>query len=297
MILAYHRVGPDAPEILEMRVRTDRFAEQIRRVQQRAEVVPLADLLEPSREPRVALTFDDGYADNLHVAKPILDAAGIPATMFVVTDFIGSARGYWQDELFHLLSAVPPSVTQVELEVGGRALWVHLGNCAGRERAFHAFHARLRPQRPAEIEATLDELAARLGVEPDYGKVARVLDEAELSTLAADGMIEVGSHSLDHAMLSRLSPDEQRVEIEGSRAALEKMIDRPVKAFAYPFGAADHFNETSVSLVREAGYMLAVTLGRGAVGRRSDPFRLPRFPVENVGGDEFDVALSQWLGS
>ena len=104
MILAYHRIGPDVPEVLEMRVRTDRFAEQVRRVRNHAEVVPLADMLEPSREPRVAITFDDGYADNLYEAKPILDAAGIPATVFVVTELIGSgaATGRTNSSAFSL---------------------------------------------------------------------------------------------------------------------------------------------------------------------------------------------------
>ena len=295
MILAYHRIGPDVPEILEMRVRTDRFAEHVRRAQRHAEVVPLSDLLTPSREPRIAFTFDDGYADNLYEAKPVLDAAGVVATMFVVTEMIGSVRGYWQDRLFRVLFAAPPFVEHVEVEVDGRALWVHLGSRAARERAFHAFHARLRPQRTADIEATLDELAARLGVETDSSTAGRILDEDELSTLVADSTIEVGSHSLDHAMLSRLSPEEQQTEIAGSRAALERMIDRPVRSFAYPFGGADHFDETSVSLVQEAGYTLAVTLARTAVTRRSDPFRLPRFPVPNVDGDEFDALLSNWL--
>ena len=163
------------------------------------------------------------------------------------------------------------------------------------QRAFHAFHARLRTRRPAEIEATLAELAGLVGIEPGDSDVARVLDADELSALVADGTIEVGSHSLDHAMLNQLSADEQRAEIEGSRTVLEAMLGRPVRSFAYPFGGADHFDETSVTLVQEAGYALAVTLGRSVVTRRSDPFRLPRFPVGDVDGDEFDALLSEWL--
>src|SRR5581483_4093860 len=103
VVLMYHRIGTPGSPPGKLTVSPQRFADHLEAIQSRFETVPLATIVEGMRAgalPRrsVALTFDDGYVDNLLVAKPLLERFGVPATVFVVSGYVGTSKPFWWDE-------------------------------------------------------------------------------------------------------------------------------------------------------------------------------------------------------
>src|SRR5262245_6982 len=103
MILMYHRVSDLACDPWSRAVAPDRFAEQLAVLRDHAQdlqVCRLTDLASPGRPQRqVVITFDDGYADNLFEARPLLERYDCPATVFLVSGDIDGTREFWWDEL------------------------------------------------------------------------------------------------------------------------------------------------------------------------------------------------------
>jgi peptidoglycan/xylan/chitin deacetylase (PgdA/CDA1 family) len=103
LVLMYHRVASPAADPYNVCVTPERFEEQMAWLAANHEVVPLADISSPSRTPRVAITFDDGYRDNLAVAEH-LSARGMPASFFIVAGQLGSTTPFWWDGVYHCLT-------------------------------------------------------------------------------------------------------------------------------------------------------------------------------------------------
>ncbi|MBI5709099.1 MAG: polysaccharide deacetylase family protein [Candidatus Eisenbacteria bacterium] len=212
---------------------------------------------------RVALSFDDGYADNVRRALPVLAAAGARASFYLTAGLVEERRAPWWDVLEHLLTC-----TRLErLEWRGRAL--PLAGHGARSAAVRALVGELRVA-PPEQASRLAELASRLGVaEPAPCGLATW---EECRALAAAGM-EVGAHTLTHPFLTTLAPAEQRAEIGGSIALIHARLGARPAGLAYPGG--DHDAE-SVAAARDCGLAYAVTTRAGDALPAAPRFELPR---------------------
>jgi peptidoglycan/xylan/chitin deacetylase (PgdA/CDA1 family) len=281
LVLCYHRIAEDRPDSWELCVSPDHFAEHLAVISAAGRPAPLAELA-PDRaaragrdRPLVALTFDDGYADNLHRAKPLLEAADVPATVFVVSGAIGQAGEFWWDELERAVLGPEPQ--------------------EDRGAELRDAHGTLRLAAPAERQARLAQLHDGRDLPPRESR--RALTEQELLLLADGGLVEIGGHTVTHPVLASLPEVEQRWEAARSRAELEDRLDRPVRAFAYPYGRRQDYSATTVQAVREAGYATACTTRSGVVYGRTHPYELPRCVVGDWDGDRFAEALDRWLGN
>jgi peptidoglycan/xylan/chitin deacetylase (PgdA/CDA1 family) len=163
VVLVYHRVVEGQRDPFELCVTPDQFAAHLARVRAAAPIVPLDDLLEPAPGPRVAIALDDGYADVLTDAVPVLEATGTPATVFVSTDAFDDGRVFWWDRLAALVYRAPMSRAGRALEVGGEAIPLRLWHRRSRFETIAALHLALRALPPATIEAHLDELEQLIG--------------------------------------------------------------------------------------------------------------------------------------
>jgi peptidoglycan/xylan/chitin deacetylase (PgdA/CDA1 family) len=113
--------------------------------------------------------------------------------------------------------------------------------------------------------------------------------------LAADGLVEVGAHTMTHPVLSELSVNSQYVEIAESKRKLEEVLGQAVTSFSYPFGGQSDYNAATMKLVKKVGFSCACSNFPGYVRWGSDPYQLPRYLVRDWDGDEFQEQLMSWF--
>ncbi len=323
LILLYHRVVdlPSDPQLLCVSPR--HFAEHLDILRTHYAPTPLKNI-EPSlrhqrvgRPPAVVVTFDDGYADNLYNAKPLLERHEIPATVFTATGYVGSKKEFWYDCIERLFLQPGTLPTTLRLSIGGSSLEWELGECASysqdsyrshylwnvseshdptpRHALYRRLHQLLHPLAEAERQKVLDQLLTWAGAGAVGRATHRVLSPVEVLRLVDGGLIEVGSHTVTHPVLSALPAAEQKEEISRSKAHLEEILNGPVISFAYPYGARSHYTAETIAAVREAGYQCACSNFGGTVLHGADLWQLPRFLVRDWDGDEFARRLRNWF--
>lgn len=295
LILMYHRVSENPRDPFWLNVQPGHLREQLAVLRDKAHVVPL-DEIAIGGERRVAITLDDGYADNEEIAAPMLSDAGLSATFFVSSWVAerGPDFRFWWDRLEHLLLDDAARCSHAELRLTAD-LVADVRSTAGRERALAAAGRRFRKLRPAQLERAVDALATQLSVAPGVCDCHRVMTTGQIRHLASDDRFAIGGHTRSHALLAALDATSQRTEVERGRTALEEVIGRPVESFAYPFGDHDAFDRRSVVAVRQSGFHRACTTIPRAVTLFSTRYRLPRFAVRDWTGDEFSRQLERWF--
>lgn len=303
LILAYHRVAAVPWDPAGLCVSPEHFAEQLAVLCERFAPVSLGELLADLergtlRRRSVVVTFDDGYADNLLQAKPMLGRFGVPATVFVTTAPLDEERELWWDELERALERAPlpprrlPSASPA-WELPDAAAPTQAS--ADRLQLFHAWRGWLMQRSHEERRKALDALLAGAECEVAPRPSHRTLTAQEIAELAVGGAIEVGAHTVTHPVLSLLSPSERRSEMLASKRRLEALLDRPVRSFSHPFGEPQHFDATTSALLRECGFACACSSVPRPVEAKADRFWLPRTTVGDWNGDRFARRLSRWL--
>jgi peptidoglycan/xylan/chitin deacetylase (PgdA/CDA1 family) len=293
LILCYHRVAELDQDPQLLAVRPQRFDEQLARLRERFRPLPLRELVERRGPKRaVALTFDDGYRDNLTQARPALEAAGVPAMVFVATGYTGAAREFWWDELERLLLVRRPSGT---LTLRDRS-W-ELTDETRRRAAYDDIHPWIRAWPTDEIESVLARIREFVG-EPPGGEPRpshAQLTQDEVRELDASPMIEIGAHTVTHPSLAAQTEEAQRDEIGRSGQQLEDWLGRRVDVFSYPFGGPTDHSRLTRKLVKKAGYDFAVANFPGQVGRFSSRWQFPRILVRDWSADELEDVLARAL--
>ena len=291
IVLLYHRVAelPSDPEMLA--VSPGNFRRQLEYLREHFRIVRFEEDWSGLREPAVAITFDDGYADNLLEALPILEALEVPATFFVSTGRLGTSEEFWWHRLESLLlrkGSFPPRF-ELKDSCFGRS-W-ETSTLEQRRRLYSDLNLRLLKVDPECQQAWLEQLADWTGCPREGEGRHRSMSREELRALAASRWTTIGAHTVSHSALSALSEKQQRHEIFASRQELEDIIGQPVATFSYPFGRKRDYNRTSVRLCREAGFIKVASNFPGQVHRWTDRMQLPRHLVRNWDAKTFAAAL------
>ena len=289
VILTFHHVRPAAfgafapnrlleitPGFLDATVRTLR-AEGF-------DIVPLDEvpsrLDEPSAKPFAALTFDDGYRDNVEHAAPVLRRHSAPWTLFVTTDFAEGRGRLWWLELERAIARLE----RVGLTVGGEALDLPSRTAAEKRNAFAAIYWRLRAGPEDVLLATIARLAESAGGVPEEMVRSLCLGWDEIAELARDPAVAVGAHTVTHPMLAKHDEARARREIADGKAIVEAKLGRPVRHLAYPVGDPTSAGPREFRLAREAGFATAVTTRPGHVfpAHAQHLHALPRISVNGL---------------
>jgi peptidoglycan/xylan/chitin deacetylase (PgdA/CDA1 family) len=309
IILMYHQVAVVENDVWSLAVSPRHFEEHLEVLARRREAVSLPQLAAErgatySNRRQVTITFDDGYADNLTNAKPILERFAMPATVFVVGDVVDGGREFWWDALDQIFLGGHELPDSLRLRIAERDyhwnLRSHGGGLAGwrrtpSERLRRVLWSRLRELHPEERWRLIAELQSWAGQSVAVRSDRRVMTAAEVRLLGADGLIEIGSHTATHPRLAALPATDQLDDIRRGKQRLEEIIEAPVTSFSYPFGGQFDVSATTVNAVRQAGFARACTTRRGVVRPSTNPLRLPRLYVGDWSGEEFERNLAQWL--
>lgn len=305
LILMYHRIADEPVDNWDLSVSPAHFEEHLRVIRRIRHALPLTEFVKRHtagtlRPDAVALTFDDGYVDNLFSGRPRLAAADIPATVFLATGYLDRPGEFWWDELARLvlLESGPPSL---ELMIGGEAVHFDLSTeslprdgtkqaalMTRRRAVLTEIWQAVRRMEDEERELTMVQLRSIFSNRSYRGDRGRAMTSDEVRRLVTDGLITIGAHTVTHPILPELEASACERELVESKLACETLIGAPVTGFAYPFGDLD---AKSRAAVIAAGFGFACSARRGPTIATSDVFGLPRIHVRNCGGDGFEQAL------
>lgn len=306
LILMYHRIADDPFDHWGLCVSPARFEQQLEVLRRTRHPLPLTDFVRDLMAgslpaDAVALTFDDGYVDNLVAGKPRLVAADVPATVYVTTGFVDRPNGFWWDELARLI-LLENGRRSFELVVRGEMMHFDIGTeaparedgttCPGplkrRRAAITAIRRSIRHLASEERELIMAELRS-VFVRPNHRAWSnRVMTGAEVRELVVDGLVTIGAHTVTHPVLAGLDTVACHREITESKFACEALTGAPVESFAYPYG---DFDAKAREAVKTAGFSFACSVQHGPTFATSDVFALPRIHVSNWDGDTFEQAL------
>jgi peptidoglycan/xylan/chitin deacetylase (PgdA/CDA1 family) len=246
----------------------------------------------------IALTFDDGYADNLHNALPLLERYGIPATVFIATGWIDRVEPFWWDRLIAILGSMEPLPPRISVPVGDEDfIWQPTTRARDKRRQRDQLHvalwSKLVSATDDERKVALNHLQSYASSEPEAEPATRPMTREELCRLTASSVIEIGAHTVNHCSLPNLLPDAQFDEIEGSRRQCLALTGQLPSSFAYPFGNLD---SGTPELVKSAGFETACSTEKEIVWDSTDEMLLPRIPVWDWSIRDFSARLRwSWL--
>jgi peptidoglycan/xylan/chitin deacetylase (PgdA/CDA1 family) len=276
LVLGYHNV--DASWRFPCPSGPRDFARQMALLARVANVVPLdaalADLTagRPLPPRAVAITFDDGYRDNLTHAVPVLRRHGLPATVFLVPGFLShKVHAWWERLAWALRTTAAPSV-----DFSGETM--PLGDDAARIRARDRIEVCLKRDDLATRHDRLEELVAALEPPGEMHPGELYLDWDEARDLVRSG-ISIGSHTMGHAILARETAAEQQRDLRESREILERELGVEIRTLAYPNGQAGDYDEITIGAAQAAGYTHAVIAHGRATASGTPPFETPRWIV------------------
>jgi peptidoglycan/xylan/chitin deacetylase (PgdA/CDA1 family) len=264
-------------------IRLSRFRAHLRFLARRYRVMPLPEVIDALRTGKplphytAVITFDDGYENNATVALPALKSEGLTAAFFLTSSLIASDRCLWVDEIEQVLAATDRAEVVVRTEKGEERLPLSTEDARrAADRRMREIGKRLPD---AEKRRWLAEFYERNRIDPpkasgDY----RFMGWSQVRDLRAAGMT-IGSHTVTHAIVTRLEPEEMEREVGEARKACETALGEKCETFAYPNGRAGDFDGKTTALLRELGFSCGLTTVHGLVAPGDDLYTLNRMGV------------------
>ncbi len=231
-----------------------------------------------------AITFDDGYADNLLCAHPILRKYGLPATFFIATGFLDGGR-MWNDTIIESIRrAALPEVDGAFLGLGALPLKTIEDKRSALAQIIPAVK-HLPAEQRSEMVARIAECCKAI-LPNDL-----MLSTPQLQQLRAEGA-GIGAHTVSHPILARLDDAMAKREIADSRDRLEGILGERIGLFAYPNGKlGNDYSPIHANIVKSLGFTAAVSTNWGACTKASDIFQLPRFTPWDTSRWRFGLRL------
>jgi peptidoglycan/xylan/chitin deacetylase (PgdA/CDA1 family)/SAM-dependent methyltransferase len=295
-ILLYQRIFDDPINSHLTAVSPKNFEAHLKELAENYRVVSLHQLLEEANtnqlQPNtIAITFDDGYLDNLTNAVPLLEKFGLHATIFVVSGMVGSQAEFWWDALERIFLTDHPLPDFLSIQDSQGVLEWDLTTAQNRLKAYDELCEMLRVLPSANIDENVNQLLIWAGLAYTARSTHRIVNKQQLKLLASSALVEVGSHSITHTRLSSLSPQQQLYEIAESKRELESIINRPVRLFSYPYGGLEDITRETGRILSGSGFDAGIANIQGNLIPPVDMYAIPRRLVRNWSGSKF----AQWL--
>ncbi|MBY0522958.1 MAG: polysaccharide deacetylase family protein [Gemmataceae bacterium] len=283
-IVMYHGIVPrPLPVFNWCQLAVAEFARQIEFLSRHYLVLPLREVVQrmangkPLPKNAAVVTFDDGFRNVLTGAFPVLRRHDVPATVFLVTGLVGTDQPAWPERLYHAVA----TTSRMEVCLSGKR-WT-LTTAVERSTAYRSLAARLKHLPTVRKDAQLVALHEQLGVAATVPSDSPLttLDWPEIEALSQSGLVDFGSHTHTHPILSRCSPEQQHGELRQSRDILRERLGR-ADLFAYPNGTRADFTGRTQQILKKLGYTCGVSTVPGLNRSRQDRYALRRV---NIGAD------------
>jgi peptidoglycan/xylan/chitin deacetylase (PgdA/CDA1 family) len=274
-VLIYHRILPAPDPLLPYEPDVRTFERTMRWVGETFNVMPLERAVQGLKEGRLppralAITFDDGYANNATLAAPMLGRLGLHATFFIATGYLDGGRMF-NDAVVEAVRRCRAEVLDLQfLGLGCFAVATDGERRSAIGSILEAIKHRDENTRAELAERIADVAGVRLPTD-------LMMSSEQAAGLARSGF-GLGAHTVSHPILAGKDYETAHREIVSGRKRLEDISGSRIGLFAYPNGRPDKdYVRATATLVRELGFDGAVSTSIGVAKVGSDPFQIPRF--------------------
>lgn len=276
IVLMYHRILGADRSLVGLPV--ERFEEQMRWIRALCDPIGPDQLVERasrrrSGRPSVLVTFDDGYRDYHDNAYPILKRLGIPAVVFLATQFMDEGGAIWTDELQWAVQSTKRA--RVKLPWSNDPA-IDLPDAKARAALGETARAYLKKLPDRERREAVKALLAELGDATPRERQMLTWDEVRRT----QDVTTYGGHTHTHPILSRLPRAGAETEIRTCRDRIASETGREPKYFAYPNGKPADFTAETKDILRALGFAVAFSTSEGIAGADSDWMAVKRLPGE-----------------
>lgn len=260
------------------------FADLLVFLKKHFDIVDLEEAISstPSLKPKLALTFDDGWKDNLVHAFPLLKQHKVPATIFLSTDYIGNNRGFWWQSIAGRLWEEPQSIDQAALQKALQRNSMTLNpalfdkhKSSGKSFLILAFIHSLKDLEPQTLQLLAESFF--------YDNTPDAMDWSDIRYLEESGLIKFGPHGHQHFILTQLDQSACAEDLQKSDALMTEKCSKPLKIYCYPNG---NNNSYIHSLLNELGYSHALSTQPGLISDGQNNFCLPRIDVSQRAAEQ-----------
>ena len=288
-VLIFHRVLPSPDPLFPSEMTAKQFDLVCGWMKSWFNVLPLDQAVEKLRNGNLpsraaCITFDDGYADNLTVAVPILKQHGLTATFFIATGYLDGGR-MWNDTISEAIRHT--SAPTLDISNAGRGAYP-LVTLEQKRMAIVRIIDQVKYLPVRERSEVANDVAVRLHTRLPSDLM---MTSAQVKALRNEGM-QIGAHTQTHPILAKLDEAMARSEIGQSKQILENLLGERVGLFAYPNGKpGKDYSPESVDIVKQLGFVAAVSTAWGTNSQGDDLFQMRRFTPWDTTKNKFGLRL------
>ncbi len=314
----YHRIAEPESDAWDITVTKKNFEQQLQVLNKTGRVISVNELVEDVicktvKKNSIAITFDDGYADNYYTAKPLLEKYELPATFFIASANTGKNNEFWWDELEHLFLFTEHLPSLFLFTINGKQINFNLNKEEKLNRdiiqkhklwkacdetpptircqLFYKVWEELKPL-PAEEQQQEMQLIRTWADSSTSTRADYVSMSAEqLKELKENELFEIGAHTTNHAALAFHPKDFQKNELSKNMSFLKEITGKEVTLFTYPYG---NYNHETLNVVSDMHLKAAFTTEEITVKNQSKRYRLGRLQVKNWKEEDFKNKLRYW---
>lgn len=290
-VLIFHRVVSETDPLLNWDPDAATFTQLMVWAKECFTILPLDEavrrLSERSLPPRAAsITFDDGYADNYYVARPILESLGLTATFFISTGYLNGGI-MWNDMVIEAIRNCRTS----HLDLSSIGQGIHdLSTAASVRYSISEVLRGIKHLTPSQREESVSDILAITDTIP---RNDLMMTSDQVIAMRQAGM-QIGAHTITHPILANLESKAVCDEVAGSKRFLEDLLQERISLFAYPNGKPDlDYRVSDVEIIRDLGFDAAVTTAWGVADDTTDPLQIPRFTPWDRTRFQFGARLFQ----
>lgn len=300
-ILLYHRVKNLLHDPLQLAVHPDNFYEQLKTLQKKYYFISIDELFDALLKKKkikgktILVTFDDGYVDNFTYALPILETLQIPAAFFITTSHLNTDNELWWDELGRMILQTEQLPEKISLIPSNAQDSKMVLSSLNKEILFNTIHDHLKFADFLSRNKMLASLRKQINNTINRNTDNRLMNFDELKKMSQSNIVTIGAHTVNHVSLSVQQIDNQHNEIDEGKNVLEKLIQKPVKFFAYPYGTTKDFNNNTVQLLIKSSFQLAFVNYYGFVTKKTHPYKIPRILVRNWSAQQLEKNINKFF--
>ena len=299
-VLLYHRVTDIATDPQLLAVKPHNFNEHITLIKKKYTLLSIDELqnclVNKKKIPAnsVAITFDDGYADNYLEALPILEKHNVQALFYIATATLNTSNEFWWDAIERIVLLANANSNISEMEIGGFKFSLLNLNTEKKQIVYETLLPILRKMNGEERERHISLLAKSFASETGR-ETHRAMTFEELKRMSKSSSAVVGAHTHYHPSLGGLSYGQQKLEIQTSKEIVEKIIGKSIQHFSYPFGTINDYNKDTIAICKNLGFEMVAANYPALANKKSNSFSFPRFLVRDWDVNRFEKEVEQFL--